>query len=469
MNIKKLFKNTSLNIEITGITANSKEVKDGYIFVAVKGKKTNGENYISEAIHNGAKIIVTEKKNYGPFFITVKDAKIELIRLLQIFYNYNLKIYSVGVTGTDGKTTVSTLLSKILDFRHSSAYIGTNGISYLDKHYDVINTTLAPEELYKAYNTMNQNKISDLVMEVSSEGILDKRIYDFSFHGAIFTNLTKEHLNTHHTMKDYFLCKMKLFMSLPKRGLAVINSDSPYAKYIKYYTDAKIITYGINSGMYQAKNIKLSEYYISYDITYYNHYITTVGIHLFGKYNAYNSLAAITYALELGLPIDLIKNQLAQIEKIDGRYEIIKMKNRIGIVDFCHTPNGLKCLLENIKLLNYNKIILVMGAAGEKDREKRPLMANIALDYADKVIFTSEDPKNENLFNIFYDLTRKIKKKDYYLSYFRRDAINLACNLSSSNDIIVVTGKGLEKVEKIKDISFKHSDLDILKECLNSL
>ncbi len=257
MHISYLYPDIDLNINIEGITNNSKKVRKNFIFVAIKGKKENGNKYINEALNNGASLIVSNKHKLDKHWIYAKNPKLEYIRLLQKFYGYTPNIYTIGVTGTDGKTTTATLLNAILNSLNDSAYIGTNGIEYLNKHIDTNNTTPSPDLLYSAYQTFNKHHIHDLVMEVSSEGILDKRIEQFKFNGAIFTNLTHEHLNTHKNMNNYFLCKTKLFQKLNKNGLLVINADASYSQRIPYYTKAKIITYGFEHGDYRVIGYQL--------------------------------------------------------------------------------------------------------------------------------------------------------------------------------------------------------------------
>ncbi len=468
MHISYLYPDIDLNINIEGITNNSKKVRKNFIFVAIKGKKENGNKYINEALNNGASLIVSNKHKLDKHWIYAKNPKLEYIRLLQKFYGYTPNIYTIGVTGTDGKTTTATLLNAILNSLNDSAYIGTNGIEYLNKHIDTNNTTPSPDLLYSAYQTFNKHHIHDLVMEVSSEGILDKRIEQFKFNGAIFTNLTHEHLNTHKNMNNYFLCKTKLFQKLNKNGLLVINADASYSQRIPYYTKAKIITYGFEHGDYRVIGYQLFVDGSSFEVYYKGKSIGIFSIHLFGKYNIYNALAAISYAYELGIPKEIIQEGLNEVRQVDGRFITYKKNKRIFIIDYAHTPNALKCLLESVKEFAKGKIILIMGAAGEKDTSKRSEMGVVATNMADITIFTSEDPKNESLFNIFKDLTKEIKDKDYYLTLTRLEAITLAIRISNENDIILITGKGNEKTERIKNYVFKQNDLDLIKKALDS-
>jgi UDP-N-acetylmuramoyl-L-alanyl-D-glutamate--2,6-diaminopimelate ligase len=467
MHINNFYPKLKYNLDIKGITSNSKEVKKDFIFVAIKGIKNDGRKYIKEAISNGASLIVTNK----PFIsktikVIVTNPKIEYIRLLQIFYSYTNNIYTVGVTGTDGKTTTSSLLNSIFNQINKSALIGTNGLNYLNRKIKTNNTTPKPSIIYQAYQVFNKHNIKDLVMEVSSEAILDKRIYNYHFHGAIMTNLTHEHLNTHKTMDSYFKCKMKLFESLDKSGLAVINADCPYSLKIPYYTKAKVITYGINQGDYKAYNLVITSTYSEFDVFYKNKFLYHFKINLFGKYNIYNALAAIAYSYELGIPLEIIEQGLIDIKQIKGRNIRYEINGVLVIIDYAHTPNSIANLLENVKLFTKGKLLLVIGAQGEKDKSKRSIMGNIATNLADTVIFTSEDPKDESVFSIISDLTYNLNNSDYYITYFREDAIKLAISLANKGDTVIIVGKGDEDTEIINGIAFKHNDLDVVKKYL---
>lgn len=469
MNLKDLYPNKEYNFLITGVTSISQRVKPGYIFVAIKGENHDGHHYILDSIKNGAAFIV-----YSDDFTTtfphakVKDTKLELIRLLQIWNKYSPKIYSIGVTGTDGKTSTSMILHHILNYNNESSYIGTNGTIYKDNHISSKITTPYPESFYPIHRKLQENNIKKLVMEVSSEGIKDKRIADYSFHGAIFTNLTHEHLNSHNNMHSYFLCKATLFRSLPKYGLAVINSDDKYGRELVRITKCKVVTYGINSGDYRAKDLSLYENHLAYDLYVKDIYVGTVGVPLFGSYNVYNSLAAVTYSMELGVPFSLIKKRLFTLEAIPGRFIKNNYYGVNSVIDYAHTPNALANILTGLRKICQGKLILVVGSQGGKDWSKRGKIGEIAVSLADIVIFTSEDPKNESLLGIFSDIISRIKNADYYLTYFRSEGIKLACKLAKENDYILVVGKGNETEEIFKNYHFKQSDSSLIKYFLQN-
>ena len=464
MHISFFYPGTKLNFNIEGITNHSKKVLKNYIFVSTNKNK----KYINEAIKNGAILIIAKKHTTNKLFLYNKNPKLEYIRLLQIFHGYKNNIYTVGITGTNGKTTTSYLLNSIFNSLDQSCYIGTNGIKYLNKSINTINTTPSPDIIYSVYQALNKQNINNLVMEVSSEGLLDDRVSNLGFNGAIFTNLSHEHLNTHKTMNNYFLCKAKLFKALNYTGLLVANADDDYSYRIAFYTKAKIITYGFKYGDYQVKSYKMSLAGSDFEVIYKGKSIGIFHTKLFGKYNIYNVLAVIAYTYELGIPIDIIKQGIAKVTEVDGRFMMYEHNDINYIIDYAHTPEALRCLLENVKMVADRKIILITGAAGEKDYTKRSEMGIISTSLADTTIFTSEDPKNESLFKIFSDLTKGIKDCDYYLTLSRESAINLAVKIAKPHDIVLITGKGNEQTERIKDYVFKKCDMDILKEALYS-
>lgn len=465
MILNDFYKDLKNTISFKDIKTNSKDILPGDIFVAIKGNTYDGHNYIKEALDKKAVFIISEKMIISDKVMIVENTKDELIKLLSFFYKFD-KIRICGITGTDGKTTTSLILYTLFNFNCSSSYIGTNGIKTTKKYQTSHYTTPPIDTLYKTLASLEESGIRTCSLEVSSEALINGRVNGIRFDGAIYTNLSHEHLNTHNSMKKYFKAKELLFKSLDSEAIAVINADDKYAKKIK--TKAKRVTFGIDNGIFRAKNIKLFEDHSEFDFYYKDKYLARIYVGLFGKYNIYNTLGAITYAYLNGIPIHLIRNQLLTMVKIEGRFEQYTFKNKTFIIDFAHTPNALYNLLSNLKLIKKKRIILIMGCAGEKDTTKRHDMATIGCKYADIVIFTSEDSRNESILSILSDMTYNLKYDNYYLSIDRKDAIRLGCKISSENDIVVITGKGNEKYENIKGTLFKHNDLDAIKEALGN-
>ncbi len=465
MLLNDYYKDLKTKVSFKDIKTNSKDINPGDLYVALKGNNYDGHDYIHEAISKKASFVISEKLIMSENVMVVENTNDELIKLLSFFYKFDsLKI--CGITGTDGKTTTALILYHILNFNSSCSYIGTNGIKTTKKYQKTNYTTPPADILYQTLSSLNSKGIKSTILEVSSEGLINNRVNGIKFDCAIYTNLSHEHLNTHKNMKNYFNSKMILFKSLTSNSLAIINADDKYSKKIK--TKATIVTYGVNKGTYRALNINLYNNYSEFDFYYKDKYLSKIYIPLFGMYNIYNTLAAITYAYLIGIPIHLIKTQLVNLIKIEGRFEQYCYKDKNFIIDFAHTPNGLYNLLSNLKLIKKKRIILIMGCAGQKDSTKRHHMATIACKYSDIVIFTSEDPKNESILSILSDMTYNLKYDNYYLSFDRKEAIKLGCKISSENDIVVITGKGNENFENIKGVLCKHNDLETIKEALGN-
>ncbi|MGM9971357.1 MAG: UDP-N-acetylmuramoyl-L-alanyl-D-glutamate--2,6-diaminopimelate ligase [Anaeroplasmataceae bacterium] len=465
MILNDYYKDLKVTITFKDIKTNSKEIEPGDLFIAIKGKTYDGHDFINEALEKKAAFIIAERMIVLDKIMIVDNTRDELFKLLTFFYKYD-SLRICGITGTDGKTTTALILYHIFNFNSSSSYIGTNGIKTAKRYQSTSYTTPPACFLYQTLYNFNNKGIKTCMMEVSSEGLINNRVKGINFDGAIYTNLSHEHLNTHKNMKNYFNSKMILFKSLPSEAIAVINADDKYYKKIK--TKATIITYGINKGTYRAINISLYDDHSEFDFYYKDKYLARIYVRLFGMYNIYNTLAAITYAYENGIPIHLIKSQLLNMMKIDGRFEQYCFKNKSFIIDFAHTPNGLYNLLSNLKQIKKKRIILILGCAGEKDSSKRHDMATIACKYSDIAIFTSEDPKNESILSILSDMTYNLKYDNYYLSFDRKEAIRLGCKIAGENDIVVITGKGDERYENIKGVMCKHNDLETIKEALGN-
>lgn len=467
MELKDYFDKWNINIKFNKIKDDSRLVKPGDIFVAWKGKNQNGEDYIANAISNGAVYIISSRHLDSFPSLYTKDPKKMLDSLLHFYYHGHEELKKIAVTGTDGKTTTSTLIHLILNSISKSILIGTNGIYFNNNHISTLNTTPSNAIIYNSLEDAFESNAKYAVIEMSSEGILDNRGTFLEFDGFIFTNLSKEHLNTHKTMKSYLDCKLKLLSLLRDDAICIVNKDSKYYEYIKNKARHRLITYGINNGEYRAKNIKYDFYHLTFDLYYKEIYLDKIDINLFGNYNVYNTLATIAYTYELGIPLGIIKNVLSDNVHIEGRFEYLNEYNRHFIVDFGHTPQAFKSLLSSLAPLKQGKIITIFGAQGGKDRKKRPLMGLIASMYSDIVIITSEDPKDESLFSIIKDLSCKIKN-DYYITLKRDKAISLGISLMKEKDILIIFGKGNENIEVIKNYSFKRNDMESLKRLLNS-
>ncbi len=438
----------------SSIEIDSRNCIKNSIFICYK--EINNYCYINDAINNGATLIISDKQLSIKHNTLVLNNIYPLFKkLLNYFYPYKLKL--IGVTGTDGKTSTCLIIRSLINQNDSCGYIGTNGIIYNNTNINSINTTPDIVTIRKQLFAMSKENINYVAMECSSEGILANRLFTLFFDSIIYTNITHEHLNTHKTMTNYINTKLSLIKRLKKNGKIFVNKDDKYLSVIKH---KNLITYGINSGDCFAYNIKydINKTIFTFKLKNNENVVT---IPFFGIYNIYNCLASILVLNQFNL---LTNINFLDIEKINGRFEMVS--NNV-IIDFAHTPNALENLLKNIKTITKKKIILVMGSAGNKDKSKRPLLGSVANKYADEIIITSEDPKEELITNIFLDIISTIKK-EYYLVLFRKDAIKKGIELLNKNSILVIVGKGVENYEHIYNIKFQHNDFTYTKSLLDT-
>lgn len=470
MRLKDLFPDTNHDAQITGIATDSRFVQPGFLFIPLTGKNFLGTEFILEATLKGASCIVLEFHYYQATIpvIVVENALEELYRILPIFYGKpDLSLKLIGVTGTDGKTTTSSMINHMLSSKYSTALMGTNGIYYQDIYINNLFTTPLLSETYRLLTEFKQLMISHVTMEVSSEGILSNRIKPFLFDYAIFTNITHEHLNTHHTMESYFQTKYQLFKQLKPHGLAIINQDDEHAS--RFNNIDNRLTYSINNPSdFQAINIKYNSNYLTFDLKTKDYIYKDLKLNRLELYNLSNALPSIIIALKEGVPISVIKKRLANIPIVPGRLERIATHNQAYIyIDFAHTPNAIANLLTEARKKTSGQLIIVCGATGNKDKSKRPLMGQIATNLADYVIFTSEDPYDENPLDIINQLTSNVTKHNYSKIVNRKSAISLGIALANPGDIVLVTGKGRETTITENGKTRPYSDIESIKEIVN--
>lgn len=464
MNIRAFF-DTPFDFEVKGITDQSSQVREGFLFFAMKGQSLDGNSFIQEAIFNKAIGIISERNHDLPvFFIQVENIRKAYALSSAIFYhNAASRIFMVGVTGTNGKTTIAQFLAKSIP---DSGAIGTLGITYHESHFEIPNTTPSPLIIHSSLEDMEKDKIRHCFMEVSSKGILDERIAYIPFQIAIFTNLTHEHLNDHPSMEEYFLTKSRLFTQLDKDSLAIINIDSPYGKRLVKMTNAKVITTSIHEkATLEAKNIRISPFGTQFDLLYKYRTYKNITTHLLGEFNVSNLLEVIGVYFDLQIPFKDIRKMINEVSKIDGRMEIKKGKNFTSVIDFAHTPDALINALQTIKPMCKGNLITILGATGERDSTKRPLMGKIASSLSDFVIFTEEDSHHEALEKILIDLTKEIEKENYIIIPKRKEAILYASKIASYDDVLCIFGKGNERF-LYSDIKVPYSDLEEIEKYL---
>ena len=430
----------------THITLNSKNVIKNSIFVSVDSNL----KYIVEAINKGASLIITKNKlNLSVENLVVKNIVYFYTYLFKKINNLSMDDFTIiAVTGTDGKTTTAKMIYDTIDERYKAIYIGTIGIISKYEIKKTINTTPDIEIIYETLLEAKKQKIKYIIMEASSEGIKNNRLMGLRFDVIIFTNLTREHLNTHITMENYFKCKCRIINLLKKDGKIITNFEDYYMKKI---ATNKTINYGLNKGNVSTSSIRLFKDKTRIIIKTKGH-LFYYEIPFVGIYNVYNFLATFSCIYHLfNINLFSFKN----IKPVPGRFMVLSNK---VVIDFAHTPNALENLLLTIKTIFNKEIILLIGSQGEKDKGKRILLGEVSNKYCDTIIVTSEDPKNEPVLEIISDITTNIINKKYYIALFRKQGIDLMLSLLTDKHIGVIVGKGLEDTEQIRNILYSHSD-----------
>ncbi|MCQ2739086.1 MAG: UDP-N-acetylmuramoyl-L-alanyl-D-glutamate--2,6-diaminopimelate ligase [bacterium] len=443
-----------LSIDIEGISYNSKKSCPNDIFVCLTGEHVDGHEYAEEAISNGVTICVVERiLNIDIPQIVVESTEDALAQISNTLYvNPSKRLNVIGVTGTNGKTTVTHLIQKLYEaFDDSCALIGTLGYKFKsenEEYHDIGHTTPQAPELQKLMYHIREKGMQNVVMEVSSHSIAQHRVAYVDYKGAVFTNLTQDHLDFHITMENYFRTKARLFEDLVVGDFAVINSDDEYGKQLTKMVsqDVNLITYGTNNdATIMAKDIKLNEngarFICCVDGSEYN-----VKLIMNGMFSVYNILAAIATAKAVGFDIKKSIEALEKISGVAGRFEMVVEKPAV-IVDYAHTPDGLKNVLKAARQITPEnaKLICIFGCGGDRDTTKRPKMGSIAEQLADKIIVTSDNPRSEDPQQIITDILAGFKSVNNVIVEPDRElAIKEAYKIANANDVVLIAGKGHE-------------------------
>ena len=466
------------DFEVSGISCNSKKVQEDFIFVAIKGTDADGHSFIKEAIEKGAKAIIVQSPEFrvqSPDkipFIVVKNSRQALAKLAAEFYgNPSRKIKVVGITGTNGKTTVSYLIEAILkESGGVPAVVGTVNYRFKDKVIPSSNTTPGPIELQSMLKDMLKEDVHYAIMEVSSHALDQDRTEGINFHSAIFTNLAQDHLDYHKTQENYFQAKAKLFKNIDSGVFAVINNDDKYSEIIKKLTPAEIITYGID----KHSDIVASD--IRFDIAHTefllvsNNAETNFKTRLIGRHNVYNVLAAVSWAKKEGLDLSIIKSALEKFCLVPGRLERIDSGADFAVfVDYAHTEDALCNVIKTLRQLSKNRVIVLFGCGGQRDKTKRPKMGYAVSELADFAIITNDNPRGEDPKVIIDDIKKGIKKDNFCIIPERKEAIKKSLSLAKSGDIVLVAGKGHENYQILKDRVLPFDDRQVIRECLKSM
>ena len=482
MNLQELLYKVSIitvvgttDVEVVDIAFDSRKVKKDFLFVAVKGTQSDGHTYISQTIKAGSTVIIVEDMpsdlNDKITYVKVADSNIALGIIAANFYgNPSGKIKLVGVTGTNGKTTIVSLLSQMFALLNVKVgMLSTIQNKIIDKVIPSTHTTPDALQLNFLLNEMIEAGCEYCFMEVSSHAIVQGRIAGLSFSGGVFTNLTQDHLDYHNTFAEYRDVKKSFFDVLPKLAFALTNKDDKNGLKMLEGTKAQKCTYALKSvADYKCKVLENQ-----FEGMLLNINKVDVWVKLIGNFNAYNMLSVYAVANQFGFEDYEVLTVLSMLNATEGRFQYFQSQEKItAIVDYAHTDDALKNVISTINKIRTNaeQLITIVGCGGDRDKTKRPLMAQVACDLSNQVILTADNPRSENPDAIIEDMLAgldPVQQKKVLVITDRRQAIKTACRLANANDIVLVAGKGHEKYQEIKGEKFPFDDLEELKQSLN--
>lgn len=466
------------DVLISGIEHDSRKVTTKNLFVCIEGAHVDGHNFISQAVSSGAAAVLTTRKNFTPpekiSALIVPDMLNALAVIVPYFYDYpSRKMRVVGITGTNGKTTTTYLLRGIFSRAgFKVGLIGTIQILIGEKIFPVRNTTPNVIDLQKILADMLNEKVQVVVMEVSSHALAEHRVAGVEFDTAIFTNLTQDHLDFHGTMENYLRAKTKLFDMVSRHGrkqnkTAIVNVDDAAAEEILRHCLCKKISYGVkNSSDFQASEISLRTDGMNFKIGD----AMNLSLHLTGLFNVYNVLAAVGAAQAENIRADIIKDALENFKSVPGRFERIFSSAPFEvIVDYAHTPDGVKNVLQTARQIVDGKIITVFGCGGDRDNSKRPIMGKLAAEFSDVIIATSDNPRTEDPEKILDEIEIGIGEKNHERIVDRRAAIFRAIELAEAGDIVLILGKGHETYQILNTGTIHFDDREVAKEAIKEV
>lgn len=460
------------NKEITGVNIDSRQVQEGHLFIAVKGTQTDGHSYINKAIENGAVAVVCqtlpEERHDGVTYVQVEDSEQIVGPIATTFYgNPTSKLRLVGVTGTNGKTTIATLLYKMFRIFGYKCGLCSTVCNYInDEPLPTDHTTPDPITLNRLLGRMADEGCEYAFMEVSSHSVAQHRIGGLKFAGGIFTNLTRDHLDYHKTFENYRDAKKAFFDALPKDAFAVTNVDDKNGRVMTQNTKADIKTYSLRSAAdFKAKVLEESFEGMCLDING-----KEVSVSFIGRFNVSNLLAVYSAAIAMGRQPEEVLVAISMLRPVNGRFETIRSEEGVtAIVDYAHTPDALVNVLTTINeiLKGRGEVITVCGAGGNRDKGKRPLMAQEAVKHSDRVIITSDNPRFEEPQDIINDMLAGLDKtqmRKVVAVVDRKEAIRTACMMARPGDAVLVAGKGHEDYQDIKGVKHHFDDHEVIRE-----
>jgi UDP-N-acetylmuramoyl-L-alanyl-D-glutamate--2,6-diaminopimelate ligase len=475
---------SSFDFEVNKLCCNSAAAEPNDIFFAIKGFRADGNKFINEALQKGAKAVITdgETEITDPRIYHVKDSRRMMARMSGIFYGEPSKqMIMIGVTGTNGKTTVSMLINHVLRAAGKrTGLIGTNGNYINSRFIKTEHTTPESIELNRLLKEMYAENVEIVVMEVSSHSLALSRVYGIDYDLAVYTNLTPEHLDFHESMDNYYESKKILFDSLKRIGekgvkpAVIYNCNDEFGVKIVSTSSAERISYGFGCGTYTAKSLKIDLDGMKFDVLVPRNEEGIVKLrlntNLTGKFNVHNILAAIAALKSLNLRYEQIVDAINNFEPVEGRFNKVGLSNgAIVIIDYSHTPDSLLKAISAVReILDENKsegrIITVFGCGGNRDRTKRPMMGEIAGKNSDEVIITSDNPRDEDPLQIIEEIKAGIGSDNYNIESDREKAIDMAVKKSKKGDVILIAGKGHETYQEIKGVKNHFSDKEAVQK-----
>lgn len=467
----------STDINIAKIEFDSRLIGKGDAFVAIRGTQSDGHDFIEKAISLGAVAVVCEtlpeQLAEGVTYIEAQSASAALAHMAANYYgnpSHNIKL--VGITGTNGKTTIASLLYQLFkNAGYKTGLLSTVKIMVDDTEYKATHTTPNSLTINKYLKEMEEVGCEYCFMEVSSHGIHQNRTAGLEFTGGVFTNLSHDHLDYHSSFAEYRDVKKRFFDELPKTAFGIVNVDDKNGLIMLQNTRAKKLTYALKT--YADYKAQILENQLSGLLLKINE--QEVWVKLIGTFNAYNLLAIYATAVNLGLESQEVLRLMSELESVSGRFQFIVSDTKVtAIVDYAHTPDALENVLSTIESIRTRneQLITVVGCGGDRDRTKRPVMAHIASSMSTMAIFTSDNPRTEIPEDIIEDMEKGVEPQNYKKTLAvvdRRQAIKIACQLARPNDIILIAGKGHETYQEIKGVRYDFDDMETVKEILAQL
>lgn len=446
------------------IKTDSRKVKKGDTFIAIKGNTVDGHDYIEKAIENGASKIVCEHGSYNVETIVVPDTKEYLQKYIVDNYKDIVnKLDIIGVTGTNGKTTTCFLTYQMLNkLGIKTAYIGTIGFYVENEVYELPNTTPEITEIYSMLTTALEKGCKAVVMEVSSHALSFKRVEGLSFTIEAFTNLTEDHLDYHKTMENYLKAKLLILDYLKDTGTIIVNNDDEYGKYFK---KKNYKTIGFTKSDYEVISYENTDSGTIINFKYHEKNLS-VTTNLRGKFNVYNYMTALAIINTYGIDIQKIFDITKDVFPPKGRCEQIKVRDAEAVIDYAHTPDAVEKIINSFLENKKGKIITIVGCGGDRDPKKRPIMGNVATQKSDYVIFTNDNPRTEDPKIIMDNIISGVHKTNYEIIFDRKEAINKGLEMLNKNDTLLILGKGHEDYQIIGHEKHHLDDKEIVLDYL---